>query len=56
MSEEAVLEVLRKEKDAAALYIAKKLDITLIEAMKVLNSLIEQGKVEKKSKKYRLKE
>lgn len=57
MSEERILEFLRKEtKGAAPLLIAKRLNLTLVEVTRSLESLVKGGIVEKKGKNYRLKE
>ena len=54
--EEKVLEALRSEpKGAAALAIAKKAGVALMEAVKALDDLVAKGLVEKKGKTYRLK-
>jgi len=54
--EEKVLGALRSEpKGAAALAIAKKAGVTLMEAVKALEELASKGLVEKKGKIYRLK-
>lgn len=59
MSEElrkSILEVLRSEEaGAAALMISKKLGRQLMEVMRVLEEMVNQGLIEKKGKTYRLK-
>lgn len=52
---EKVIEILQNEARGAPLFIAKKLNLTLIEVIKVLDYLIKEGKVEKRGKIYRLK-
>ena len=54
--EEKVLEALKGEpKGAAALAIAKKAGVNLMEAVKVLEELVVKGLVEKRGKTYRLR-
>jgi len=54
--EEKILNALKGEpKGAAALAIAKKAGVTLMEAVKALEELDSKGLVEKKGKTYRLR-
>jgi len=50
-----ILEVLKREpKGMAALLVAKKLRVSLVEVIQTLETLVQQGKVEKKDKIYRV--
>jgi DNA-binding IclR family transcriptional regulator len=50
-----ILEILKTEpKGMAALLVAKKSGLSLLEVIKTLEALIQQGKVEKKGKIYRV--
>jgi predicted transcriptional regulator len=50
-----ILEVLKREpKGIAALLVAKKLRVSLVEVIQTLETLVQQGKVEKKDKIYRV--
>ncbi|MBS7643875.1 ArsR family transcriptional regulator [Candidatus Bathyarchaeota archaeon] len=53
-TEHKILEILKTEpKGMAALLVAKKSGLSLLEVIKTLEALIQQGKVKKKGKIYR---
>jgi len=53
-TEHKILEVLETEpKGMAALLVAKKLRLSLVEVIQTLEALVQQGKIKKKGKIYR---
>ncbi len=57
MSEELrnkVLNLVKEEGDVAVAYVAKKLNIQHMEAIKILEELVVEGKISKKGKRYRM--
>ena len=51
-----VIELLKNEpKGAAALYVSKKLGVTLMEVRRILEELVKEGKAEKRGSSYRLR-
>ncbi|MEM3522862.1 MAG: hypothetical protein QW589_05640 [Candidatus Bathyarchaeia archaeon] len=53
--QQKVIEILKTEKALAPLFIAKKLKITVLDVIKVLEDLESKGIVEKKGKMFKLK-
>jgi predicted ArsR family transcriptional regulator len=56
MSEDLKSKVLNlvKEGDVAVSYVAKRLGIQHMEALKILEELVSEGKISKKGKRYRI--
>lgn len=57
MSEELkskILDLIREEGDVAVAYVAKKLNIQHMEAIRILEELVAEGKISKKGKRYRI--
>ncbi|MEM2896919.1 MAG: hypothetical protein QXG01_05035 [Candidatus Bathyarchaeia archaeon] len=53
--QQKVIEILKTERTSAPLLIAKRLKINLIDAIRILEALENEGKVEKKGKMFKLK-
>jgi len=53
--QQKIIEMLKTEKALAPLFIAKKLKINVLDAIKILEALKDQGIVEKKGKVFKLK-